>query len=145
MPQKTTTKKGAKSSKRLNERLSIQFVVDYMVEGAKSKAKSKAKKEDKLPGDYFFDFAANLGSGGVFIRTKKPQGVDKVLTLKFTMPGSRKSLKVKGKVMWVQEADPKNEKVVPGMGVQFIDLPSDIRERIVGFIAKQKEAGAEMV
>ena len=127
--------KTTKTVKRENDRLAIQFVIDYALD-KDQKSSIKGKKDAKLASDYFFDFAANLGSGGVFIKTQTPQDVDETLTLKFTVPGSRKKVKVQGKVMWVQESDPQNTEITAGMGVQFIDLPHDIRNSLVEYIAE---------
>ncbi len=138
--QKSSKSKGIKKSQRETKRKEISFAVDYYphassVEKGKGGSKGRKKVKASLKGDYFFDFAANIGSGGVFIRTTSPLKIEQVLTLKFTIPGTNKNITTKGKVIWVQEHNKDNPKfVIPGMGIQFVDLPHEKRQDIQNYI-----------
>src|SRR5688500_10813921 len=87
---------------RSDRRVPIQLLVDY-----------------KADGHYLFDFCKDLGSGGVFIQTKKPLATGATLDLTFTIPDSKETLTAKGTVIWVQNPVAERKDLTPGMGVQF--------------------------
>lgn len=107
MPSKNRRDKG--------ERISIELLVDYGSEG-----------------NYLFDFCKDLGAGGVFIATKTPKDVGESLNLTFTLPDSKKTLKVNGTVMWSQA--PRGDDSNSGMGVQFTDYDEDTRKALNEFV-----------
>lgn len=108
---KTTATKNKGKEGREGHRVPIQLLVDY-----------------KSEGHYLFDFCRDLGTGGVFIETKKPLTMGSNIELTFTIPDSKETLNTKGKVIWVQNQVENREDLTPGMGVQF-DQFSDTQKR----------------
>jgi type IV pilus assembly protein PilZ len=53
------------------------------------------------------------------------------LTLKFAPPGSVDTLVLKGQVAWVNPIRMLASNPNPGMGVRFIDLTQESRERLI--------------
>ncbi len=74
----------------------------------------------------------NISAMGIFVRTVEPLEVGTRVTLRFAPPSTTESFLLVGDVQWV------NRDVVsspnPGMGIRFIDLSLDDRERIVDAI-----------
>lgn len=113
---KGKAKKGIE--RRKVKRLPVKMLVDYR------------SKE----GNYLFDFSYNLGSGGVFIHTKKPHPIDTHIKLTFTLPNTEASFEVEGKVMWHQPAIDKEGSPAQGMGIQFVGLTDQQREILHRYI-----------
>lgn len=112
----------AKTASELRDsgnRIPIQLLVDY-----------------KCDGHYLFDFCRDLGTGGVFIETEKPQEHGSSLDLTFTIPDSKETLVTTGKVIWVQKAVAGRQDLVPGMGVQFEQFDSNQREVLENFVRR---------
>ena len=73
----------------------------------------------------------NISEVGIFVRTDEPLEVGTRLTLKFSPPGSRDSLVLTGQVAWVNPIKMLASNPNPGMGVRFIDLTQESRERLI--------------
>jgi type IV pilus assembly protein PilZ len=129
---KTEPKSGGKSTAtkksqddRKSHRIPIQLLVDYRSEG-----------------HYLFDFCRDLGTGGVFIETKKPLDHGSEVSLTFTLPDSKETLEAKGRVIWVQSEVPDKD-LTPGMGVQFEGFTADQRKILEDFIGRYHESPDE--
>jgi uncharacterized protein (TIGR02266 family) len=75
------------------------------------------------------DFSVDLSTGGLYLKTKMPLGIDDDLMLTFSLPGQEeKSVSCDARVAWVnQEENPLKPELPSGVGVQFIDLtPEDL-------------------
>ena len=99
------------------ERIPVEILVDY-----------------NSNGNYLFDFCKDLGSGGVFIASENPKATGEDIDLTFTIPDSKETLKVKGKVMWSQKPNSKNK--AAGMGVQFTDCDDKTRKSLETFVQR---------
>ena len=73
----------------------------------------------------------NISEVGIFVRTDEPLEVGTRLTLKFSPPGSHDSLVLTGQVAWVNPIKMLASNPNPGMGIRFVDLTSEARERLV--------------
>ena len=75
------------------------------------------------------DFSVDLSTGGLYLKTKMPLGIDDDLTLTFSLPGQdEKAVSCGARVAWVnQEENPLKPELPSGVGVQFVDLaPEDL-------------------
>ncbi len=104
---------------RSGHRVPIQLLVDY-----------------KAGGSYLFDFCYDLGTGGVFIQTEKPQSVGTEIDLTFTIPDSKETLKAHGTVIWRQEKVAGRGDLVAGMGIQFKGFTSKQRHVLESFVSR---------
>ena len=73
--------------------------------------------------NFYTGLTQNISAGGLFIATHVLRRIGDRITVKFTLPGSRKSLEVETEVRWIRE----NSALVrvdgaTGMGVRFINL-----------------------
>jgi Tfp pilus assembly protein PilZ len=69
----------------------------------------------------------DLSIGGAFVRSHLLFEIGEVLGLQFTLPDGR-SIRASGKVVRVSRDT--GDDVVPGMGIQFVDLPDGDREAL---------------
>jgi type IV pilus assembly protein PilZ len=73
----------------------------------------------------------NISEVGIFVRTNEPLEVGTRLTLKFAPPGSDDPLVLTGQVAWVNPIRMLASNPNPGMGIRFIDLTLESRERLI--------------
>jgi len=84
--------------------------------------------------NFFTGFAMDISEGGVFIATVEPVALGTQVELNFTLPGGR-PMKVTGVVRWVRESNARTPELMPGVGVQFTGLPSEVAHAITAFVA----------
>jgi type IV pilus assembly protein PilZ len=73
----------------------------------------------------------NISEVGIFVRTNEPLEVGTRLTLKFAPPGSHDALVLRGQVAWVNPIRMLASNPNPGMGIRFVDLTQESRERLI--------------
>ena len=105
------------SERRSSERLEVTWAVDCETEAT-----------------FLYANITNISEVGIFVRTDEPLEVGTRLTLKFAPPGSTDTLVLKGQVAWVNPIRMLASNPNPGMGIRFIDLTRDSRERLVGVV-----------
>jgi type IV pilus assembly protein PilZ len=76
----------------------------------------------------------NISEMGIFVATREPLEVGTKLTLRFAPPGARESFVLLGQVQWINPVKMLAENRNPGMGVSFLNLTPEDRERIVDVI-----------
>jgi hypothetical protein len=81
---------------------------------------------NRVTGGIRFD-PADVSVGGAFLRSDLLFEVGELLTLQFQLPPSGRSIRAQGRVIRVSRGLSKD---VPGMGVEFVDLPPDDRAAI---------------
>ena len=77
--------------------------------------------------ELFSEFTRDVNEGGIFIETEKPRPIGTEVSLHFNLPGGEESVKTTGTVVRVCK-DTDDE--VPGMGIEFEELPAEARGRI---------------
>jgi type IV pilus assembly protein PilZ len=82
---------------------------------------------------FLYAAITNISAMGIFVRTLEPLAVGTLLTLRFSPTHVRMpDFVLEGTVQWINPPRPGCPN--PGMGVQFISLSPDDRERIVEVI-----------
>jgi type IV pilus assembly protein PilZ len=77
----------------------------------------------------------NISAMGIFVHTTTPLAVGTMLTLRFTPPPSfGAGFVLQGRVQWVNPLRPSGDDLNPGMGVSFLALTPDERERLVELV-----------
>ncbi len=82
---------------------------------------------------FLFASIANISAMGIFVKTTQPLEAGTRLVLSFAPPGAM-SFKLEGVVAWINVVRPDGDNPNPGMGVRFINLKPDERERLVDVI-----------
>jgi type IV pilus assembly protein PilZ len=104
------------SDRRTHDRFEVTWAVDLVADDT-----------------FLYASIANISQMGIFVKTTDPLAVGTKLMLSFSPPG-HESFKLEGAVAWVNKLKPGGDNPNPGMGVKFIDLKLDDRERLVEII-----------
>ena len=82
---------------------------------------------------FLYASITNISELGIFVATHEPLEIGTRLTLRFAPPG-HPTFVLQGVVQWVNPVRVLGENRNPGMGIQFVDITSDDRERLVDAI-----------
>jgi type IV pilus assembly protein PilZ len=79
---------------------------------------------------FLYASIANISAMGIFVKTVDPLAIGTRLVLSFEPPGYE-PFKLEGEVAWINAVRPDGDNPNPGMGVRFVNLRPDDRERLV--------------
>ncbi len=82
---------------------------------------------------FLYASIANISAMGIFVKTTDPLSVGTALTLSFEPPGYE-PFKLEGEVAWINAVRADGDNLNPGMGVRFVKLRPEERERLVEVI-----------
>ncbi len=82
---------------------------------------------------FLYASIANISAMGIFVKTMDPLALGSRLVLSFAPPGYE-PFKLEGQVAWINRVRPDGDNPNPGMGVRFMNLMPDERERLVEVI-----------
>jgi type IV pilus assembly protein PilZ len=105
------------SERRSYERIDVEWSVDCETEQT-----------------FLYASITNISEMGIFVATHEPLEVGTRLTLRFAMPGEQAPFILFGQVAWVNPIKLLSDNPNPGMGVRFVDLSSENRERIIASV-----------
>lgn len=77
--------------------------------------------------------AVNISEGGIYLRTHAPLPINTLLHLTFNLPLDADTIRVAGEVVRTSLLGTHLE-TEPGMGLRFVDLAEDTRNRIRSFV-----------
>jgi uncharacterized protein (TIGR02266 family) len=80
---------------------------------------------------FLYASITNISELGIFVRTNQPLQIGTKVTLRFEIPAMTEEFVLTGQVQWVNPLKVLGENLNPGMGVRFVDLTPEDRERIV--------------
>ena len=80
---------------------------------------------------FLYASIANISEFGIFVRTHEPLEVGTRLTLRFALPGAPEPFILSGQVEWVNAVRLLADNPNPGMGIRFVELTSEARERLI--------------
>jgi uncharacterized protein (TIGR02266 family) len=86
--------------------------------------------------NFFTGFMEDISEGGLFIATYNVFDVGHRFELEFALPGQPVPWVVLCEVRWVRVFEA-GSKLIPGMGVRFLDLTPEAREVINRFMQKR--------
>lgn len=89
-------------------------------------------------------YTRDLSRGGLFLKTQRFLPINAVILLSLELPEGGGEVPVIARVAYVR--DPQSAAAAgktPGMGIQFLDVASDSRQRIERFIAERAMSAAE--
>lgn len=85
---------------------------------------------------YLFAYIRDISATGLFVRTNSPEEPGTRLNVRFTPPDSQ-PLELEAEVIWVNRFRPgRSDSIHPGMGIRFVDLTPDDRERLVELVRR---------
>ena len=103
--------------KRSAERVEVEWAVDCETEDT-----------------FLYASITNISEMGIFVRTDAPLAVGTHLTLRFSPRGDEPPFTMAGSVQWVNKVHAFGENLNPGMGMKFLRLSLEQRERLVATI-----------
>jgi len=105
------------SERRIYERVDVEWSVDCETEQT-----------------FLYASITNISEMGIFVATHEPLEVGTRLTLRFALPGEESPFSLLGQVQWVNPIRMLSDNPNPGMGIRFVDLSSENRERIINSV-----------
>jgi type IV pilus assembly protein PilZ len=106
----------APASRRAEERLEVRWSVDCESEET-----------------FLYAYITNVSSLGLFVRTEHPLPIGTRMQLSFA-PEGFSPFELRGEVAWINPTREHGQNPNPGMGVRFLDLALEDRERLVDAI-----------
>ena len=79
---------------------------------------------------FLYASIANISELGIFVTTREPLEVGTILTMRFSPPGHTPFV-LRGVVQWVNAVRALALCPNPGMGVRFVELTREDRERLI--------------
>jgi len=79
---------------------------------------------------FLYASIANISAMGIFVKTTEPLAVGTELELTFAAP-DHEPFRLRGKVQWINPVREDGDNPNPGMGIQFLGLSNEDRERLV--------------
>jgi type IV pilus assembly protein PilZ len=102
------------SNRRLSDRIDVSWDVDCETEET-----------------FLYASIRNVSRLGIFVLTREPLEVGTEVMLRFSPPGTGAPFALKGAVQWINPVRVLSENRNPGMGILFVDITPDDRERLV--------------
>jgi type IV pilus assembly protein PilZ len=115
-------KVGTGAERREHDRFEVTWAVDCVADDT-----------------FLYASIANISQMGIFVKTTEPLPIGTRLVLTFAPPSAagqeaHESFKLDGEVAWINAVRPGGDNPNPGMGIRFVDLTLDDRERLVEII-----------
>jgi type IV pilus assembly protein PilZ len=80
-----------------------------------------------------YSYMLNISSGGLFIKTDQPLSIDVELEMSIQLPDDPEIMDIAGRVVWTK---PESHAFPAGMGIQFVNMPKEYRQKIQSFVEK---------
>lgn len=80
---------------------------------------------------FLYASITNISELGIFVRTTEPLAVGTTMTLRFAPPDSKAPFVLRGAVQWINVVRPLQDNPNPGMGIRFVEITAQDRERLV--------------
>ncbi|MBS2030835.1 MAG: TIGR02266 family protein [Deltaproteobacteria bacterium] len=87
---------------------------------------------------FITDWAVNISKGGIFINTRTPLAVGTMVKLIISLPDAAFPFDLTGRVTRIHEYD-NTTNLVPGMGLEFVDVDDEKRVRIEKFVDRLRK------
>ncbi|MBM4375967.1 MAG: TIGR02266 family protein [Deltaproteobacteria bacterium] len=117
MPDSVPPSSAAPSEKRSTGRVEVVWAVDCETEDT-----------------FLYASITNISDMGIFVRTETPLAVGTYLRLRFSPRDGAETWQMMGRVQWVNLVRPFGDNINPGMGVMFLGLSPEERERLVELV-----------
>ena len=88
--------------------------------------------------EFMAEYSVDISVGGMFIKTRKPHELGSFVYLQFSLKDGSRLIEGLGKVVRVNSPD--DPKVVPGMGVEFVNFDPESMALIEEIVANRVAA-----
>jgi type IV pilus assembly protein PilZ len=83
---------------------------------------------------FLYASITNISAMGIFVRTDQPLSIGTLVRLRFGPPGATEPFSLRGRVQWINKLQAFGDNPNPGMGILFLGLTGEQRERLVAAI-----------
>lgn len=90
--------------------------------------------------NFWTGFAADLSGGGVFVSTLTLLPIGSEVMLQLSFPPDAAVHHLKGVVRWTRDPSVASEGLPAGLGVQFVDLPDEVKAKVQAFILGERDS-----
>ncbi len=87
----------------------------------------------ETPDTFLYAAITNISALGIFVQTTEPLPIGTRIRLRFAPPGFD-PFSLQGLVQWVNPVRRAGDNPNPGMGIRFVELSSNDRERLIDVI-----------
>jgi type IV pilus assembly protein PilZ len=105
------------SNRRQHDRIDVSWDVDCETEDT-----------------FLYASIRNVSELGIFVLTREPLDIGTRVMLRFSPPDTDDPFDLQGTVQWVNPVRVLSENRNPGMGILFVDITPDDRERLVSMV-----------
>jgi len=105
------------SNRRQHDRIDVAWDVDCETEDT-----------------FLYASIRNVSELGIFVMTREPLEVGTRLMLRFSTPEAESAFDLEGTVQWVNPVRVLSENRNPGMGILFVNITPEDRERLVSAV-----------
>jgi type IV pilus assembly protein PilZ len=105
------------SNRRQHDRIDVSWDVDCETEDT-----------------FLYASIRNVSELGIFVLTREPLEVGTRLMLRFSPPGADAAFDLEGTVQWVNPVRVLSDNRNPGMGILFVNITAEDRERLVSMV-----------
>lgn len=85
--------------------------------------------------DFFTsNYTMNIGKGGLFIQTDDPFPISSRIQIDLNLPQSGVAMEIIGKVVSTSGVVKGSRKIVPGMGIKFVDFSPENKKQLEDYI-----------
>ncbi|MBI5343921.1 MAG: PilZ domain-containing protein [Deltaproteobacteria bacterium] len=91
----------------------------------------------------FFGYGKTISRDGMFITSVNPRKLGEEFEISFRLPAVGTQIRSKCSVIWRREYDPKL-KHEPGMGLKFVDLTTEMRDKIDEWVKSSESSGKKV-
>lgn len=105
-----------RDDRRSHDRFDVEWAVDCVADDT-----------------FLYASISNISAMGIFVKTTEPSVIGTRLVMSFEPPGYE-PFKLQGEVAWINRVREDGDNPNPGMGVRFVNLRPEERERLVEVI-----------
>ena len=105
------------SNRRQHDRLDVSWDVDCETDDT-----------------FLYASIKNVSELGIFVLTREPLDIGTRVMPRFSPPNTETPFDLQGTVQWVNPVRVLSENRNPGMGILFVDITPDDRERLVAMV-----------
>ena len=113
---------GETSERRTQNRIDVELIVSI-----------------ESDSNFFSGFSENISEGGLFIATYDYKPLGSTFVLEFQLPELSHKIKTRCVVRWVRDYNPSVPEMVPGMGVEFLDIVDRDQDYVLRFCEQLRE------
>ncbi len=94
-----------------------------------SRLPAELKVDYRSGGHFVTDYSANVSRHGLFIQTSHPLPVGEKVRIRLQLPDGEAPFALDGVVKWTAGVRDR-DRHPPGMGVEFVDIPDEVRKQL---------------